>query len=438
MPSRDPRVQVLGLLHRCGALTRADLAAHLGVSTAMAGEWIADLVHAGLISDAGKGESRGGRPPRRVMLAGETVLVVGIDLSGWPVRAVVGDLAGRVRFETSFGMGSTPAPDASAESMPPDLMSESRDPSKLPPSSPSVVAQVVRSVIRHSGLPGERVRAVGVALAGFVDPRRGIHRSQAALGAPAIPLADEVSAELGLPVLVEDVARASALAEAHQGAAASVADLLFLSIGDRIGAALILDGHLYRGAAGVVGELGHIVVDENGLRCSCGNRGCLQTVASRPAILRQARDALAAGVQSGIGRDVRTPLSLDLAVIAEAARQGDRLATSILGQAGQNVGRALAAGANLLGPTMVVLGGYAPSLGSIFADEVRHALKVYVVPPIWERLTVDIGTLGVDAGALGAAWSAIDLLVASGALVQPPGQRRPRRARLPAGVSRPV
>ncbi|MGH2355211.1 MAG: ROK family protein [Chloroflexota bacterium] len=431
--SRDPRIQVLGLLRRFGTLTRADLAEHLGVTTAMIGEWIADLAHSRLVEDAGKGQSRGGRPPQRVTLAGGAAHAVGLDLSGWPVRGVVRDLVGRVQFEATLGpddcLGSAPA----AGPFLPEPTAGGEGSLALPPTSVVDIVRIAQVVIRRSGLPVEQVRAVGVALAGFVDTRRGTHRPEAVPGAASIPLGSGAAERLGAPVLIEDMARAAALAEARDGAAAGIADLLFLSLGDRIGAALILDGNLYRGATGVVGELGHVVVSEGGQRCTCGNLGCVQAQASRSAILRQVRDALAAGVVSTMstiapaGTDPE--LALDIETVVAAAAGGDRLAASVLRQAGQDVGRALAAGANLLGPTMVVLGGYAPSLGEVFVDEVRRVLESYVVPPIWERMRVGVGVLGLDAAALGAAWGALDLLVETGALVQSPGRRRLRRAR---------
>ena len=94
-------------------------------------------------------------------------------------------------------------------------------------------------------------------------------------------------------------------------------------------------------------------------------------------------------------------LALDLVDRHVIEGRGDRLATSVLRQAGQDVGRALAAGVNLLGPTMVVLGGYAPSLGDVFVDEVRRVLETQVVPIIWERLSIGVGILGASASALG-------------------------------------
>jgi predicted NBD/HSP70 family sugar kinase len=437
--SRDPRVQLLGLLRRFGTLTRADLAEHLGVTTAMVGEWIADLAQSQLIEDAGKGQSRGGRPPQRVTLAGSAAHAVGLDMSGWPVRAVVRDLVGRVLFEATLtpdDVASLGAPVAAgaagtaAESGAPEPPA-SNGHLPLPPTSVGVIAGVVEHVIRRSRLPAAEVRAVGIALAGFVDTRRGTHRPKAVPGATSIPLAAALAERLDVPVLIEDMARAAALAEARDGAAAGIADLLFLSLGDRIGAALILHGNLYRGASGIVGELGHIVVDDNGRRCTCGNIGCVQAQASRPAILRQVRDALDAGVVTTMAQAAADPSGLDIDAVVAAAARGDRLAASVLRRAGRDVGRALAAGTNLVGPTMVVLGGYAPSLGDVFVDEVRRVLSTYVVPPVLERMSVGVGVVGASAAVLGAAWGALDLLVETGALVHAHAPRRRSRKRHP-------
>jgi predicted NBD/HSP70 family sugar kinase/DNA-binding transcriptional ArsR family regulator len=421
--SRDPRVQLLGLLRRRGTLTRAELAEQLGVTSAMAGEWIADLSRARLVDSAGRGQSSGGRPPQRVTLAGDAALALGLDVSGWPVRAVLRDLAGRVRFELTLARSSAlwrrrravpdPGPGAAPAAGP-----------ELPPTAVEDVVRLAEHAIRRSGQPRSLVRATGVALAGFVDTRRGAHRPEGGPGGASIALGPALAERLGMPVLIEDMARAAALAEARDGAAAGIADLLFLSLGDRIGAALILDGDLYRGARGVVGEIGHIVVREDGPRCTCGNLGCVQALASRPAILGQVRAALAGGVASAMAG---AP-GLEVETVVRAAAGGDRLASSVLRQAGQDVGRALAAGANLLGPTMVVLGGYAPALGVLFAEEVRRVLEHHVVPPIAERMRVGVGILGAQAAALGAAWGALDLLVETGALVQRRGGRRPRAA----------
>ncbi len=448
--SRDPRVQLLGLLRRFGALTRAELAAHLGVTTAMVGEWIAGLKRARLVEDAGKGESRGGRPPQRVRLAGAAALAIGLDMSGWPVRAVVRNLAGELLFEATFpaasvaelamGQGSSRRTSHASDSGPRHTAAEVEHAAAngaggtlaLPPTSADAIARIIEQVLQRSGLARRDVRAAGVALAGFVDTRRGTHRPKGVAGAESTPLAAQLSERLGIPVLIEDMARAAALAEARDGAAAGIADLLFLSLGDRIGAALILNGELYRGATGIVGELGHIVVNENGQRCTCGNVGCVQAQASRAAILRQVREALDAGVVSSVRT---TAAGLDLETIVEAAARGDRLAASVLRQAGRDVGRALAAGANLLGPAMIVLGGYAPRLGDLFLEEVRRELAACVVPPILEQMSIGLGVVGEAGAALGAAWGALDLLVESGALVQPGAHHQRRRRRAPLATA---
>ena len=169
----------------------------------------------------------------------------------------------------------------------------------LPPTAVQDVVRLAEHAIRRSASPREQVRATGLALAGFVDTRRGAHRPEGPGGA-SIPLGPALAERLGMPVLIEDMARAAALAEARDGAAAGIADLLFLSLGDRIGAALILDGDLYRGASGVVGEIGHIVVREGGPRCTCGNLGCVQALASPPGHPGPGARALGEGVVSAM------------------------------------------------------------------------------------------------------------------------------------------
>jgi glucokinase len=439
--SRDPRVQLVGLLRRFRALTRAELAEYLGVSTAMVGEWLADLMGTGLVEDAGTDRPRGGRPPKRVTLSGQAAHALGLDLSGWPVRAVVRDLVGTVLFEKAFSAGDVAeivAAAANAANAGSPAGSGGAQVARAetggapypapPPTAVPGVAAIARAAIQRSGVPAEQIRATGIALAGFVDSRRGTHRPDALPGGTPIPTAAGVAEQLGIPVRIEDMARAAAVAEARDGAAAGIANLLFLTLGDRIGAALILDGELYQGATGVVGELGHVVVREGGPRCTCGNLGCVQALASRPVLLRRVADAIAEGAMSILGAGGADPGALDLAAVVEAAGRGDRLATSVLRQAGQDVGRALAAGVNLLGPTMVVLGGYAPSLGDVFVDEVRRVLETEVVPIIWERLSIGVGILGASASALGAAWVALDQLVDSGALVGWSGRTRRQRA----------
>ena len=420
-------MQLLGLLRRWGTLTRAELAEQLGVTSAMAGEWIADLSRARLVDSAGRGQSSGGRPPQRVTLAGDAALALGLDVSGWPVRAVLRDLAGRVRFELTLEPSSALwrrrraglAPGAgTGRRLPP-----TRHPA-LPPTAVEDVVRLAEHAIRRSGQtagagprrgagPG-RLRRLA---AGRPPPRGGPGRGLDPPGAGAGGAPGDAGADRG------HGPRRRPGGGPGRGPA-GIADLLFLSLGDRIGAALILDGDLYRGASGVVGEIGHIVVREDGPRCTCGNLGCVQALASRPAILGQVRAALGEGVVSAMAG---APV-LEVETVVRAAGAGDRLASSVLRQAGEDVGRALAAGANLLGPTMVVLGGHAPALGDLFVDEVRRVLGHHVVPPIAERMRVGVGILGAQAPALGAAWGALDLLVETGALVQRRGGAAPAGA----------
>ena len=217
-----------------------------------------------------------------------------------------------------------------------------------------------------------------------------------------------------MPVLIEDMARAAALAEARDGAAAGSPTCCSSPWATASGG-LILDGDLYRGASGVVGEIGHIVVREGGPAAPVATwAACRPWPPARPSWARCA--ALGEGVVSAMaGAPV---LEADGGAAAGA---GDRLASSVLRQAGQDVGRALAAGANLLGPTMVVLRPR-PRPGRPLRGRGARVLRHHVVPPIAERMRVGVGILGAQAPAW-ARLGRLDLLVETGALVQRRGGR---------------
>ena len=133
---------------------------------------------------------------------------------------------------------------------------------------------------------------VGVAIAGPVDPTRSaLHPLLILPGWEGVDLADELGARLGLPVHVDNDANLGALAEVTLGAGRNARTAAYLQVGGGVGAGLIVDGRPFRGAFGTAGEMGHIVIDENGAICRCGNRGCLETVASGPALVRLLADS---------------------------------------------------------------------------------------------------------------------------------------------------
>jgi predicted NBD/HSP70 family sugar kinase len=214
---------------------------------------------------------------------------------------------------------------------------------------------------------------------------------------------------LGTDVLVDDSACAQALAEVRAGAARGARDFLFVNVGVGIGAALYMDGRLYRGPGGLAGELGHITVDESGPLCGCGNRGCAEALVGAPAIVGRARALLAEHTYpSLLVADDSPAAPLTIERLATAAGAGDKLAFQVLNDAGEHLGVAIAAALNLLGSPLVVLGGGIAHAGEPFLDAVQRTVRLRSLPPVARQVRIAPSDLDDSAAARGVALAALD------------------------------
>lgn len=233
------------------------------------------------------------------------------------------------------------------------------------------------------------VGTVGIGLPGIVDPREGIVRIS-----PNIPCWTDYPARqrlgdlLGTRPVVENDASCAAVAEAWIGAGRGLDSFLLVTLGTGVGGGVILSGELWRGDAGRGGEIGHVVVDPDGHPCGCGSRGCLETVSSATAILRE---AAAAGLQG------------DVEELARRAREGCRDESRLFDGAGRGLGIALAAWLNILDVhAVVVAGGMQPAL-DLLEPALRSELQVRAYGLDARDVRMLGSTLGEDAGIVGAA-----------------------------------
>jgi glucokinase len=196
---------------------------------------------------------------------------------------------------------------------------------------------------------------------------------------------------------------AAALGERWLGAGRDCCHLIYLALGTGIGAGIIVNGQPYLGAHGVAGNIGHIILKEDGALCNCGKRGCLETLASGPAVAKTAREALAHGNHSG-------PLALMAArgneitgkAVVDAARDGDEVAQQILATSGHYLGQALAILANMLDPQMIVIGGGVAQAGDYLLKPAREAFQHRILDAA-SAASIVTAQLGDNAGMLGAA-----------------------------------
>jgi glucokinase len=236
---------------------------------------------------------------------------------------------------------------------------------------------------------GTAPAAAGVAVPGSVDEAAGVALYSANIGWRDVPLRALLEERLALTAAVAHDVRAASIAEGALGAARGVRDYLFVGIGTGIGGGIVAGGQPLRGAHGLAGEIGHLMVRPDGPECACGARGCAETLASAAAI------GLRYKARSGAGRDATAER------VAELAAAGDPVAAAVWQEGVDALARALAHYVTLLDPEVIVIGGGLAGAGEVLLGPLRVALQAFLTFQVGPRILG--GQLGSDAGCLGAA-----------------------------------
>ena len=366
------RLRVVDALRLSGTATRSELSRTTGLSRTTVASLVADLQDRGLVVEQRAASSNGsaahrGRPAAVIALDSSVGAAVGIDFGHRHVRVAVADLSSTVLAEDVVELDVDHAAAAALDA----------------------AVELVHRVIAESGVDRDRILGVGVGLASPIDRRTGIVGSNdIAPSWSEIRPAEELARRLDLPVEVDNDANIGALAEHSFGAGRGVRDLIYVQLRAGIGSGIVIGGKLHYGVAGFAGELGHIPVDSSGAVCRCGNRGCLETVASA--------EALVAALRPSRGDD----LTID--GLIELVRAGDIGATRIVGEAGRAVGRVLADLCNFMNPAAIVIGGDLAATGAPLIDGIRESIDRYALPGAARAVEVKAGALGARAEVLGA------------------------------------
>jgi len=348
-------------------------------------------------------EARPGAAPTRIGAAAAQrgAAVIGIDVGGTKTSILVADSGDEVLWRRVVDTGTA---DIGAQ-----------------------LATLARSAVDVASAAGRDVAAVGVAAPGLVESASGVVRLAVNLDPDEMALAPTLAGALGVPCFVEHDTRAAA-AWLHVSGRSASSNFAFLSVGTGISAGLVLDGRLHRGATGLAGEVGHIEADRDGGVCACGLRGCLETVASGPAIASRA---------SAAGR------SWSPAEVFGAASDGDPVAGGIAAVVGAHLGRAVRALVLAYGVDRVVLGGGVSRAGQPFLEPIlahleRERAASALVRQALGPATVRLLPADVDAGGWGAVTVARMGLAATegdpeSATQRPPGRRVARATRVAVG-----
>jgi predicted NBD/HSP70 family sugar kinase len=226
-----------------------------------------------------------------------------------------------------------------------------------------------------------------------------------------VPLADLTEKRYGCPTELLNLVHASTLAEVRFGVAKDVRDMVFLHIGRGIAVGLMTGGVLCRGAAGNAGEFGHTVVRDDAPLCYCGNRGCLESLASPKAIVERCCDGLSRGVRSSLA--TLDPEKMTLSDILSAADAGDKLSRNTVEDAGGHIGGQLANLINVLNPAVLMFGGLLAENAAVLTGSIRRAFRSRVLPLLRDATRIEMSSLREDACAMGGAALIFDRLFAT-------------------------
>jgi N-acetylglucosamine repressor len=386
-PVEKKEIKVLQSIFFLKNPTRNEIADHTGMSPVSVTALLNRLAERGLVERSGKTQTRSGRPSALYRLCSALGCCMGISVDTGSFRIAAVDPRHEIACSREFVL--------SLSSVPADHLGD-------------IIKQMSLELRRFLELPelkGRRPLAIGLALPGMVDTARGVwlHGLQVS-GITHIALQRMIEQMFGLPVVVEDVARCLAYLHAERRWPGDSDDLVFLYLGSGVGAGIIIGGEPYLGVHGLAGEVGHLVVEEEGERCSCGNIGCLETVVSVPSILRRFRRRLSEGVISSLQRfrgAEDAPLTLE--AIREAASSGDRLAQSTLFEIGTFLGDACGKIIKLYNPRTFVIGGTAAMLGDFLREPILLKIRQKVIPEMLEDFTFEIAATHPVDEPLGAA-----------------------------------
>lgn len=257
----------------------------------------------------------------------------------------------------------------------------------------------------------KNIEALGIAIPGLVN--RQTDRVIASRDLPGI-VRENLHAELteatGLRVELENDANAAAYGEFKIGAGRGSRDLFYITIGEGIGGAIILDGKLWTGASGFAGEVGHITIDTEGSECQCGNTGCLETVASAPNIVRRANERLNRDSTSSLSR-LAMNKNFTADDMAREAKEGDDFSLMMIERTGKYIGTGVAGIINLLNIERIVLGGGVMAAGDLILKPIIQEAKRRAFQPCFEATQILVAALGADAATIGAAMLSRDAAI---------------------------
>lgn len=369
---------ILNAIREKSLISRADIARKTGLTPATVSNITAELMDFGLIEETERGASCGGRKPVMLSIRSKACYIVALHISSDKIEAAICDIEAEIirRAERPIRKGIKPAEALEAAI---DLINKVK-----------------------GANPEERVVGIGVCVHGLVKSDEGISVFAPNLGWENVRIGDILETEFGLPVYLENDVRAMTLSESWCGSAKNISDYCYLYVGPGIGGGIVFNNELYKGYGGYAGEFGHMTIEPDGPLCSCGNRGCLQALASENTV-----------TVNYVNRKHLKDKHIEFSDVIEAAKNGDEVALSEIMQSARYIGIEVGNIINAFSPPLIVINGRFTSLGSMFMTEIDEEVKKRCMKYSQTQTRIVFSRLGNTAQLRGASAAVIKELFES-------------------------
>lgn len=360
------RSLILSLIRKGGGVSCAELSRLTGLRQKSVYEICAGLIQEEYIYESAIGESGGGRKPAILSLKPDSYFSIGIDIDVGFIRSVLMDTTGRVVRESALNA---------------DIGSYGE--------YLTLIADIINGLIRQNGVKKDRLLGVGVSVPGFIDANTMRIVMAPNLGFEDRDLINDLKAILPVEIYMENEAMASTVSEKWLGECTEDENFICINIKSGIGAGIYTLNRPYRGVKGSAGEIGHIPLDHNGPLCGCKNRGCLETLASTNAIIRNAKKVFGDGI------------TID--ELIRKAESGDKTAWNLFENAAEYLGTAIVFLVNIFNPSKIILGKDFTKYGRFELSAITDKVRSCALKPNSKSVAIKSSSLGERASVLGAA-----------------------------------
>ncbi|MDK2897322.1 MAG: N-acetylglucosamine repressor [Candidatus Atribacteria bacterium] len=367
---------ILNLVRYQGPLSRAEIANITELSATTVSSVVREFIEEGVLEEIGEGVSRGGRKPVLLRFNPNSFWVIGVEIEGNFIAAALMNL---------------------------DLAIVKKIKKNLPDSSEfgviREVASLVKGLTRSSA--NEEVLGIGIAITGLVE--EGVVKRSVNLGWKNVPLRDLLEREIpDIPIYVDNIGKVGVLGEKHAGNGLKKENFIYVRVGTGISANFIFGGQLYRGSKGYAGEFGHMTLEPEGPLCHCGNRGCLEALASGWAIAERMKKIALSDKKCKIWEIVENETAITAKTVEEAARAGDEAALQIYREAGYYLGVGIANLVHLYNPELIVVGGGVSRAEELLMKPLLESLQSRLLDELKDSVRVVPTILGDDENLIGA------------------------------------